>query len=53
MPFLYLETNAHTLTSHAIVGKSLTELIDHNKENADWISTTLSGLYQHTQTYTT
>lgn len=38
----------HTLTSHAIVGKSLTELIDHNEENADWIPKTLSRLYQHT-----
>jgi len=38
-------THTHTLTSHAIVGEPLAELVDHDEEDADGISTTLRRLY--------
>lgn len=33
-------------TSHAIVGESLTELIDHDEEDTEWIATALHLLRQ-------
>jgi len=55
-PFLcedHTHTHTHTLTSHAIVGEPLAELVDHDEEDADGISTTLRRLYNtHTHTHT-
>lgn len=37
--WLWSGNNFHILTSHAIVGEPLTELIHNNEEDAEWVAT--------------